>query len=421
MDSDPLLIILISLLFSAFFSGTEIAFVSSNKLKIELDKKSGMLSARILSWFTESPSKFITAMLVGNNIALVIYGISFAKLIEPTLYAWMADNAMLVLLVQTIVSTLIILVTAEFLPKALFQRNPNRTLGILAIPALIMYFIFYPIAYLTNNLATYILTKWFKVTMEKSKLVFGRVDLDQFVKQATAEVERMDDLENEVQIFQNALDFTNTKARECMVPRTDIVAVEENEEIGVLRDLFISKGLSKILVYREDMDHIIGYVHSSELFKKPKTIREILIPVPVIPESMPANDILGLLNKKKKSVALVLDEFGGTSGIVTVEDILEEIVGEIEDEHDVDESVESKMDDGSYILSARLEIDYLNDTYDLGLPVTDDYETLAGLIYHYSESIPDLNEEVEIEGFKIGILQASDNKVETVKLSRLGA
>lgn len=397
----------------------EIAFVSSNKLKVELDKKAGNLSARIFSGFIQNPSDFITAMLVGNNVALVIYGISFAYLFEPLIIKTLGDNDVLVLLIQTLVSTLLILVTAEFLPKALFRINPNRTLSIFAIPTFLLYYLLYPLVKVTNFLANAFLKKFLKVDITEGKLAFGRVDLDNYVKEATADKERLEDLENEVQIFQNALDFSKTKARECMIPRTELVAMDESADIEELKDTFQNTGLSKILIYREDIDHIIGYVHSNELFKKPKKIREVIIPIPVIPESMPANEILANLNRQKKSIALVLDEFGGTSGIVTVEDILEEIVGDIEDEHDQEEYIETRISEGQFMFSARLEIDYINNEYELNLPESEDYTTLAGLIYHFHESIPELHEKIEVGTYIIEVIASSENKVDTVKLSSL--
>ncbi len=404
-------------MFSAFFSGMEIAFVSSNKLKVELDKKSGRLSARIFSNFIQNPSDFITAMLVGNNVALVIYGISFAYMFEPVIVNLIGSNEALVLLIQTLVSTLLILFTAEFLPKALFRINPNRTLDLFAVPTFLLYYLLFPIVKITNALAYGFLKNVLNLEVTEAKLAFGRVDLDNYIKEATADVERLEDLENEVQIFQNALDFTKTKARECMVPRTELVALEENEDIDTLKATLQQTGLSKIVIYREDIDHIIGYVHSNDLFKKPKSIRNIIIPIPVIPESMPANEILANLNRRKKSIALVLDEFGGTSGIVTVEDILEEIVGDIEDEHDSEEYIETQVDEGQYMFSARLEIDYVNEKYDLALPESEDYTTLAGLIYHYHESIPELHEKIELDKYLIEVIASSENKVDTVKLS----
>ena len=413
--------IVISLIFSAFFSGMEIAFVSSNKLKVELDKKSGSLSARIFSNFIQNPSDFITAMLVGNNVALVIYGISFAYLFEPMIISVLGDNNVVVLLVQTLVSTLIILVTAEFLPKALFRINPNRTLNIFSVPTFLLYYFLFPLVKVTNLLANAFMKKFLKVNISEGKLAFGRVDLDNYVKEATADKERLEDLENEVQIFQNALDFTKTKARECMVPRTELVAVDENESIDKLKETFHNTGLSKILIYRDDIDHIIGYVHSNELFRKPDQMKEVIIPIPVIPESMPANEILAALNRQKKSIALVLDEFGGTSGIVTVEDILEEIVGDIEDEHDQEEYIETQIADGQFMFSARLEIDYINEHYDLKLPESEDYTTLAGLIYHFHENIPELHEKIELDHYIIEVIASSENKVDTVKVTEFGS
>ena len=416
MEAHPVLFILFSLLFSAFFSGMEIAFVSANKLKIELDKKAGLISARIISRFNEQPSMFITAMLIGNNAALVIYGISFAFLFEPLIIQVIGQNEILMLLSQTILSTAVILVTAEFLPKTLFRMNPNGILAFFAVPTLVLYFIFYPIVFLVSRLAKSLLKGIFRKEIKPSILSFGRIDLDDYVKRGAEGVERMEELENEVQIFHNALDFGKTKARECMVPRTDVVAIEENEAVEKLIELFVETGLSKVLVYREDMDAIIGYVHSNELLKRPKKIKSILIPVPLVPESMMAKDVLTLLNKQQKSIALVLDEYGGTSGIITVEDILEEIVGEIEDEHDKEEQIIKEEADGSMVFSARLEIDHLNEDFDLGLPESDDYSTLAGMIYHFEQRIPEAGEQILITDLRFEIIEAVDQKIVSVRL-----
>jgi len=418
MESSQILVILISLLLSAFFSGIEIAFVSANKLKVELDKKSGSLPAKVYSYFMKSPGRFITTMLMGNNIALVVYGIKMGGLLDPV-FLHLIPNSVLVLLVKTVISTLIILVTAEFLPKAIFQINPNRTLNLFFVPVTIVYYALYPIVWLIMSLSDFMLSVVFNVPREEQKPLFGMVDLDHFVREATATIADEDDIENEVQIFQNALDFSSVKARDCMIPRTEIVAFDIEDEVEELWQTFIDTGLSKIVIYRENIDNVIGYVHSSELFKKPKAIKNILLPISIVPEAMAGSEILELLISQKRSMAIVVDEFGGTSGLVTMEDVVEEIFGEIEDEHDTESLIEVKIDELNYKFSARVEVDYLNEEYKLNLPESDEYETLAGLIISNHESIPEEGDTIRIENFTFKILGVTDRRIDLVQLTQI--
>lgn len=413
MDQTEFLIIIFSLFFSAMFSGLEIAFISANKLKIELDNKLGFYNAKVLSFFNKNPSRFISTMLVGNNIALVIYGIFMAKVLEPFFYNFFYSE-FTVFLLQTISSTLLILFVAEFLPKALFRINPNSILSIFAVPVVIIYYLLFPIIWISTTISNGVLKLFFGLENKDGELNFGLVDLDHYLKEATSQVNKDEEIETEVQIFQNALDFAKVKARECMVPRTEIEALEEGEDIETLKNRFYETGYSKILIFRETIDNIIGYTHSFELFKNPKKIKEILLPIPVIPESMPASEILEFFTKEKKSVAVVVDEFGGTSGMVTIEDVIEELFGDIEDEHDNEDLIERKISDVEFLFSARLEIDYLNEQYKIGLPESDEYETLAGYIIHIHESIPQKGEKIETKDFVFNIRIVSKNKIELV-------
>lgn len=415
MDPDSLLIIFISLLFSAFFSGMEIAFVASNKFHLELMKKRGEFNARILTPFLNDPSRFIATMLVGNNIALVVYGIEMAKSLEPyirqiILLEWG------VILTQTVISSAVVLVTAEFIPKVLFSINANRFIRLFAIPAWISYYTLYSIVSLVVASTHTILRRLLRVEKIDEKRVFGRVDLQQYLEEHATKRSK-EEVDSEIQIFQNALDFSEVKARECMIPRNEIISMEINEDIGTLRDRFVETGLSKIVIYRESVDQIIGFTHSYELFKNPKDIKSILLPIALVAETTPANDILNLFLKERKSIALVVDEFGGVSGLLTVEDVVEEIFGEIEDEHDKVDKVETKLSDREYVFSGRLEIDYLNEKYQLNLPESNEYETLSGLVVSCCEKIPEINEEIEIEGFSFEILEVNKTKIELVQLS----
>lgn len=415
MDQINFIVILSTLVFSAFFSGMEIAFVTANKLKIELDGKQGNILSKILAGFVKKPSQFLGVMLVGNNISLVVYGIFMAKVLEPNIY-FFTQNDGLVLLIQTIISTIIILITAEFIPKTLFRINPNNILRIFSFPLILAYgILLFPMLIIIG--ISEILIKLFAPNLsDQNQLSFGRIDLEHYIREGTENYESEEEVDHEIQIFQNALDFSKVKARECMVPRTEIIAMDVEEDIEVLREKFVETGLSKILIYRDNIDNIIGYTHSFELFKKPKSIKSILLPVPIIAMSMPANEILEVFIEQRKSIALVVDEFGGTSGILTIEDIIEEIFGEIEDEHDKEALTELQIDENEYLFAARLEVDYLNDAYNFNLPISDAYETLGGLVLNKCESIPEVNEEIKLNGFIFTIKEVSDNKIESIHL-----
>lgn len=420
MDSLYWGVILSSLVFSAFFSGMEIAFVSANKLKVELDGKQGDFLAKIVSNFFKKPSKFIGAMLVGNNIALVVYGIYMAKVLEPEIEK-IVGNESLLLIVQTIISTVIILITAEFLPKTLFRINPNNMLRIFALPLLILYYLLLIPMLIVIGISEALLKVFSPNIKLQEDIDFGRVDLEYYVKEGTEYYEDQEEIDHEIQIFQNALDFSKVKARECMIPRTEVIAMELDDSIDHLTEKFIETGLSKILIYRDSIDNIIGYTHSFELFKKPDSIKSILLPIPIIAISMPANEILEVFIEQRKTIAVVVDEFGGTSGIITIEDIIEEIFGEIEDEHDKEELVENKLSENEYLLSARLEVDYLNDEYNLNLPESDNYETLAGCIIDVHESIPTLDEEITSDRFVFTVKKVYENRIDLVHLKVLDA
>lgn len=409
------IIIFVSVLLSAFFSGMEIAYISSNKLKLELDKQSNSVVARLLQKILYSPSKYIATMLVGNNISLVVYGITMAEILETKIEIY-TQSSFLVLFIQTLISTLIILITAEFLPKAFFRLNPNRFLKVLVVPLSFFHYLLAPIVSITLFLSKRGLRLFGLVLVEDSP-VFGKIDLEEYLKLHTNETEYKN-LDVEVQILQNALDFSNVKVRECMLPRTEIVAIEVSKSIEDLLKIFIDTKLSKVLIYKENIDKIIGYAHSNEMFKSPKNIKSILIPIPYVPESMMANDMLELFIKERKGVAVVVDEFGGTSGMLTIEDVVEEILGEIEDEHDSEKDLELKIDETTYRFSARLEIDYLNDKYHFNLPKSEEYETLGGLLISQLEEIPEKNTEINIGNYTITIDEVSETKIEAVSLSK---
>ncbi len=416
---NKVIIILLSLVFSAFFSGMEIAFVASNKLRLELDIKQGDLTSRVIAIFTSRPGDYIATMLVGNNIALVLYGIMMAILLEPSI-SRITHSESTILVIQTILSTLIILFTAEFLPKTLFRLSPNTALRVFAIPILVFYILLYPITKFAIAISGFIMHNFMRVPRDKKNqpMVFGKIDLDNLVSESHDKLDKHLEPEQEIKLFQNALDFSNVKLRDCMVPRTEIVAFDESVSIEELRSKFIETGLSKILIYRESTDNIIGYVNSKELFKNPADLSSIIMSLPIVPETMPASKLLRSFIRDHKSISVVVDEFGGTSGIVTMEDILEEIIGEIEDEHDSSELTEDKLNEQEYIFSARLEIDYLNEKYRLNIPESDDYETLAGLILFHYESIPKINDRIHIDGFVFRILDASETRIELIHLHK---
>jgi CBS domain containing-hemolysin-like protein len=408
--------IVIAVLFSAFFSGVEIAFLSANKLKIELENKQEIFSAKLLSNFLKRPSRFIGTMLVGNNLALVFYGILMARLLDPILRDYGLTEAG-ILTVQTIISTLIILFAGEFIPKTLFRVNSNFVLTVLALPLTIVYAILWPLMIVMVGLSELIIKLFFKIEFRSKELVFGRVDLDNYVRELSENAEKTEEeVDHEIQIFQNALDFSKVKARDCMVPRTEITAISLDDEVANLREMFIDTGYSKILVYRENIDNIIGYVNSAELFNKPTDIKHLLVPIIIIPETISAKEVLEAFIKQNKSIAVVVDEFGGTSGILTIEDIIEEIFGDIEDEHDQDVFTEVQIDENTFEFSARLEIDYLNDKYKLNIPEGEEYETLAGYIIHNHEHIPELNSRIEIDNFSFKITSVTNVRIETVTM-----
>ncbi|MBI9035159.1 MAG: HlyC/CorC family transporter [Bacteroidales bacterium] len=409
----------ITIIFSAFFSGMEIAFISSSKLKVELDKGKGMFSAHLLAYFNKIPSRFIGALLLGNNIALVFYGIYMSQLLEPFLHAnlpALINTELSILLIQTIFSTLIILILSEFLPKVIFKINPNATLNSMALPVTAFYFLFYPFIFIYTEISSFFIRKLLRLNITEKEVQFGFADLQHYFKEY-AEGDENGEMQSEIQMLQNAMEFRKVRLRECIIPRTEIEAIEKGDSLDQLKQKFIKTGFSRILVYNESIDDIVGYVHSSDLFKDPKNISAITRTVPIVPETMLAHDILSLFTQQNKNLALVVDEFGGTAGIVTLEDILEEILGEIVDEYDDEDLEEKQLEENEYIFSSRLEIDYLNDEYNLGLPESDEYETLGGLILKYHESIPKKDDVIIIESFNFKILQATESKIEKVKLN----
>jgi len=418
MSPTSLAIIVISLILSAFFSGMEIAFVASNKLHIELMKKRGELNARLLSPLLKSPSRFIATMLVGNNIALVVYGTEMAQVLEPFIRSVSSMDS-IILLLQTLISTALVLVTAEFIPKIIFGLNANKFMSLFAIPALLFYYGLYFIVSLVISLSNFILKHFLGISQPDTKPVFGRIDLQKYIEEQTAGLMVEDEQDPEIQIFQNALDFSKVKARECMIPRNEIVAIEILEPIENLKEKFIETGFSKIVVYKDNIDQVIGFTHSYELFKQPKDIKSILLPIALIPETITANEVLNLFIKERKSLALVVDEYGGTSGLLTVEDVVEEIFGEIEDEHDSIVLEETKINENTFVFSGRFEIDFLNQKYQLDLPESEDYETLNGLILFKHQSIPLVDENIAIEGFNFLILEVNKTRIEKVQLLRL--
>ena len=408
--------LIITMVFSAFFSGMEIAFVSVDKLRFEMERKGGVTS-RILSVFFKNPNEFISTMLVGNNIALVIYGILMAQIIGDNLLSGFIENHFLMVLAQTVISTLIILVTGEFLPKTLFKINPNLVLNVFAVPLIVCYIILYPVSKLSSGLSCLFLRIFgMKVNKEASDIAFGKVDLDYFVQSSIDNAENEEELDTEVKIFQNALDFSNIKIRDCIVPRTEVVAVDLTTSLDELKNRFIESGISKIIVYDGNIDNVVGYIHSSEMFKNPEDWTQSIRSVSIVPETMAANKLMKVLMQDKKSMAVVVDEFGGTSGIVTLEDLVEEIFGEIEDEHDIKSYVAKKVGDDEYLLSGRIEIDTLNEKFDLELPESDDYVTIAGFILHFYQKFPKLNETIVIDKYSFKIIKVTATKIELVRM-----
>ena len=407
--------ILVTMVFSAFFSGMEIAFVSSNRMLAEMDKEKNGFTQRLLSMFYHHPNGFVSTMLVGNNIALVVYGILIARLFDNTIFSGM--DAAFTVPADTVLSTLIVLFTGEFLPKTLFKANPNRLLTIFSPIAFLCYVILWPISKFSTLLSKVLLRMvGMKMDSEGADEGFSKVDLDYLVQSSIDNATNEDEINDEVKIFQNALDFSDTKVRDCMVPRTEIQAVEKTATLDELKQKFIESGNSKIIVYEEDIDHIVGYIHSSELFHNPAKWQDHIRTFPFVPETMQAKRRRKKFLQQKKSLGVVVDEFGGTSGLVSLEDIVEEIFGDIEDEHDSAKYVAKKTDDGDYLLSARLEIDKVNDMFDLDLPESDEYMTVGGLILHEYQSFPKLNEVIKFDHFEFKIIKSTSRKIELVKL-----
>ena len=408
--------ILVAMLFSAFFSGMEIAFVSSNRMLVEMDKERNTFSSNLLSKFYANPNGFVSTMLVGNNIALVVYGILIARLFDNTIFAGI-DNPAITLAADTILSTFIVLFTGEFLPKTFFKSNPNSLLSIFALPAYLCYIVLWPISKFSTMLSkVFLRTFGIKMVHEDNGDGFTKVDLDYLVQSSIDNAKNEGEVNDEVKIFQNALEFSDTKVRDCMIPRTEIIAVEESATMDDLRQKFIESGHSKIIVYREDVDHIIGYIHSSEMFRQIDDWHQCIRTMPFVPETMAAQKMMKMFLQQKKSLGVVVDEFGGTSGIVALEDMVEEIFGEIEDEHDNSKYVAKKLNDNEYVLSARLEIDNVNEMFNLELPESDDYMTVGGWILHEYQSFPKLNEVVKIGRYEFKILKNTMTKIELVRM-----
>ncbi len=418
------IIVIISLLFSAFFEGMEIAYVSSNKISIEIEKKKKNISSKILSKLTSNPSKFIVSMLIGTNLALVVYGYYMGDILMDVFKQLSKFNFPILeillndfnLLSQTIISTVIILMTAQFLPKVFFQIYSFKFLKFFSIPAYFFYLCFYYISDFVLWITNLILKFFFKTQGDNIQLSISKDDLGNYIDEQIDASSQDQPIDNEVQIFQNALDFSDSRARDVMVPRIELYSLEIHDYVSKLREIFVSTGFTKILIYKNTIDDIIGYVHAHDLFKNPKTIKSMLLPVEFVPESILTKDLLSILTKKRKSIAIILDEYGGTSGMITVEDIVEELFGEIDDEFDVSDLIEIEIEPGNYNFSARLEVDYLNEQYKLDLPESDDYGTLGGLIVNYTQEIPKLGEEVIIDKCLFKIIDVSETKINTVSL-----
>ena len=405
---------LITIVLSAFFSGIEIAFVSSNKLQLELDKGSENISSKVIAFFSKNESNFITTMLIGNNISLVIYGIVMTKILSPYLDSFQL-NSYLLLFVQTVISTSIILVTAEFLPKSIFKIYPNTTLRFFSFPIFCFFILFSPFAWLFIQVSKLIVKLFFGQTLTENKQFFNKTDLDDYLDHINSN-NKQDSASVEVEMLQNTLDLSEKKVRECMIPRTEIIAMNINSTINDLKDKFIETKLSKILIYKNNIDSIIGYVHSSDLFRNPRNIRSLLLPLPFVPETMSAMQLLSDFIDENKGVALVVDEFGGTSGMLTIEDVTEEIVGEIDDEYDTNIKSVDKINDGEYSILARLDVISINKDFDLNLPESDEYETIAGLVLHYLENIPSVGDVIDLEDYRITINEVDDRSVIKVHL-----
>tara|TARA_B100000768_G_C11282455_1_gene379452 strand:+ start:1411 stop:2679 length:1269 start_codon:yes stop_codon:yes gene_type:complete len=415
-------VILISILFSAFFSGMEIAFVSSNKIYLEIEKKQSGFFSSILKKITQIPSKFIATMLLGNNIALVVYGLYSGKLILELLFPHIDSSQSLdfvYIFYQTLISTFVILITAEFLPKVLFQIYANLLLKYLSFPSYIFYILLSPITYILNSISNSVLSKYFKTKEDELRIVFSKDELGDYINEELANDSEITEIDSEIKIFQNALEFSNVRAREVMVPRSEIISTDRYSVSINIKKMFIENGLSKILIHRENIDHVVGYLSLLDMFNEPDNIKSIIHPVEFVPESMLINDVMNLLTRKRKSIAVVIDEYGGTSGIITIEDIIEELFGEIEDEHDSPKFLEKKTDTNSFLFSARLEVDYLNNKYKFNIPESDQYETLGGFIVHNTQDIPENGEVLKISSFEFIVREVTNTKIETIELKIL--
>ena len=414
-----ILIILISIIFSAFFSGMEIAFVSSNKINLEIEKKQKGFFSALLKKLTNSPSKFIATMLTGNNIALVVYGIFSGKLILDMFFPFIDNTKSLdfiYIFYQTIISTFIILITAEFLPKVFFQIYSNKLLKLLSLPSYIFYILLSPITSIFNFISNSVLSKYFKTKEDELRIVFSKDELGDYINDELSSDNELKDIDSEIQFFQNALDFSSVRAREVMIPRAEIISADRYDNLFKINKKFIEFGLSKILIHRENIDHVIGYVRLQDMFNRPKTIKSIILPIEFVPETMLIKDILNRLTKKHIGIAVVIDEYGGTSGIITKEDILEELFGEIEDEHDSINLDEKSINKNTFVFSARLEIDYLNEKYNLNIPLSDEYETLGGYIVFNNQNIPKKGEILKINSLEFCVKEVTDTKIETLEI-----
>lgn len=413
--SSNYLIILLSLAFSAFFSGMELAYLSSNRLKIELDKSKGTLNSKIIGVFYSNESNMITCLLLGNNISLVLFGLASSEILNPIISQFISNQGV-ILITQTVLSTLLVLFVAEFIPKALVQINPNKFLNLGSG----FLFLLYIILYIPSQFMLFISSSLLRLSgtkMEKNQKIFNKVDLEHFIQEINTKIPSEEHFGNEIKILQNALDFSKVKARDCMIPRTEIVTVDVEDSIENLSALFVKTGLSKIIIYRNSVDNIIGYVHSFEMFKKPSSIKQVLMPIAFVPEAIPGSELLEQFTKQAGNIAVVVDEYGGTAGLITIEDVIEEIFGEIEDEHDKDDWIEQKISDKEFIFSGRVEIDYLNNTFKLDFPESEEYSTLGGLIIHELESIPEEGALIKIKNKTLFVEKVSDRKIELVRIS----